>query len=206
VRRPPLPREAIANSISRTVRNSLKGQTDAVVERAILQARQEADSLYMLIVDSNVAVQQTIGQRNREFLFLLAYLEASMREPNFPDLEEQLRTLTLIFVNAVLLLERTISQISAERFQGQPILFSDSTVKLEEQLDMADQALEHFNFWAKLRKFQELSAEAICANLRPEIDKQVSCWVTIARGEMLAVFGEEGDLRASFDELIQFCS
>jgi hypothetical protein len=45
-----MPRAAIANSISWTVRNSLKGQTDAVVERAILQARQEADSLYMLIV------------------------------------------------------------------------------------------------------------------------------------------------------------
>jgi hypothetical protein len=44
VRRTPLPRGAVANAVYSTVRNSMKGQDDSLIERAVLQARQEADS------------------------------------------------------------------------------------------------------------------------------------------------------------------
>jgi hypothetical protein len=36
-------RGAVANAVYDTVRNSMKGQPESLVERAILQARQEAD-------------------------------------------------------------------------------------------------------------------------------------------------------------------
>lgn len=117
-------------------------------------------------------------------------------------MKEQLRTLTLMLVEEVLLLDRAIFHISAERFDGQPILFSDSAMKLEAQLNMTHRALEHFNFWAKLRAFNELTAEEICDKLRPEIDKQVARRVILARGAMLAVFGEEVELHANFDPSI----
>jgi hypothetical protein len=121
------------------------------------------------------------------------------------DSLDQFRNLTLIFVNEVLELDCAISQVSAERFGGQPILFSDSATKLKEQMDLASQALQHFNFWAKELKVTELTAEGICKKLRPGVDRQVSRWVIIARGEMLGVFGEEADFRASLDQLFQLC-
>ncbi len=47
--------EAVANAVRIAVRNSTKGQPDLLVERAVLQARQEADLLYN-VVAANVAV------------------------------------------------------------------------------------------------------------------------------------------------------
>jgi hypothetical protein len=55
-RRTPPPREAVANAVRSAVRNSMKGQPDLLVERAVLQARREADLLYNLVVGANVAV------------------------------------------------------------------------------------------------------------------------------------------------------
>jgi hypothetical protein len=36
----------------------MKGQSEILIERAVLQARQEADLLFNLVVDANVAVAQ----------------------------------------------------------------------------------------------------------------------------------------------------
>jgi hypothetical protein len=199
------PRAAIANSIARTVRNSLKDQPDTVVERAILQARQEADLLYMLVIEVNVVVQESLFQREREYLFFLGFVEALMRSPVTEDALQQLCDLTLVFVNEVFELDCVISQISAERFGAHSILFSDSDSQLREQIDLAHQALEHFDFWARQLKHPELTAEGICEKLRPIIDRQVARRVVIARGGMLAVFGEEGDFQANLDQLFQLC-
>jgi hypothetical protein len=57
---------------------------------------------------------------------------------------------------------------------------------------------------AEKLKFHEMKVEEIRDRLRPEIDKQVTRWLIVARGEMLAEFGEEGDLRATLEQLIQF--
>jgi|HubBroStandDraft_3_1064219.scaffolds.fasta_scaffold645949_1 hypothetical protein len=57
----------------------MKGQPDLLVERAVLQARREADLLYNLVVGANVAVIENKLQREREYPLLLGYLSAEMR-------------------------------------------------------------------------------------------------------------------------------
>lgn len=134
----PPPRGAIASSISRAVRSILKAQPETVVERAVRQARQEADSLYMLVVGANAAVQESGLEREREYLFLLAYLKTMIAGAATSKSEEELRVVTLLFVKEVLLLDGAVSQTSAERFGGQNLLFSDSASKLKEHLGKVD--------------------------------------------------------------------
>ena len=194
-------REAIANSVLRIVTSSLKGAPDPVIERAVLQARREADALYNLVIDINVVVQEALPQRSREYLFLLGYLCSLIRAPVTADLEQQLRELMLLFVEEVLLLKGAISQVSADHLDGQPILFSDSAAKLKEQTDLVEQALKHLNRLAEQLEFAELSREEICDRLRAEVDQQVSRWLIVARSAMLAVFGEHLELISNFKHL-----
>ena len=53
--------------------NALKGHIETVIEKAILQARQEADLLYNIIVEVNGSVQNQYRERYREFAFLLGF-------------------------------------------------------------------------------------------------------------------------------------
>jgi hypothetical protein len=197
------PRVVIADSISRGIRSSLKGQSGALVERAIRQAHREADLLYMLLVHINAAVQESIEPRRRECLLLIGYLKALEYGPITSVLEDQLRTLTLMLVEEILLVDCAISQVRAEQFDGHPLLFSDSAIKLKALLDIARIVLDYFNRWARRLSFRKLSAEEICQKLRPAIDKQVGRWTSVARGYTLAAFGEVGELRAHLDEFIR---
>jgi hypothetical protein len=124
------PRATIANSIRKTVMHTMKGESDAVVERAIVQARQEADVLYNLVITVNERVLTSTSERNREFLFLLLYLRGITYINIGPHSEEELRVAVSFFVEEVLLLEGTISQVRAEHFGGTSILFLDSVLKL----------------------------------------------------------------------------
>jgi hypothetical protein len=198
----PPPRSAIANSIARIVTNALKGHTETVIEKAILQARQEADLLYNIIVEVNGSVQNQYLERYREFAFLLGFFSAVMRGCIAKHSEKSLRALTLFFVEKILVVEAAISEISVQRFRGQPLLFSDSAAKLKEQLDFAEKALELFNSLAREAKFLELNRDEISSRLRAEVDQQVLRSVLVARGEMLAVFGNEADLRTTFNQLV----
>jgi hypothetical protein len=202
-RQSPPPRTVITNSISRAIKSSLKGQSDALVERAIRQAHREADLLYMLLVHINAAVQESIEPRKRECLFLIGYLKALESGPITSVVEDQLRTLTLMLVEEILLVDCAISQVRSEQFDGHPVLFSDSAFKLKALLDIARVVLEYFNRWAKLLSFTQLTVEEICEKLRPAIDTQVGRWTSVARGYTLAAFGEVGEFRANLDEFIR---
>src|SRR5260370_26770215 len=61
------PREKVANTVYQTVRDSMKGQPEELIERAINQACQEADLLYLLVVKANLEVCASEGQRDREY-------------------------------------------------------------------------------------------------------------------------------------------
>jgi len=52
-------RGMVADAVDETVRNSMKGHPEVLIERAILQARREADLLYTLIVNANLAVLES---------------------------------------------------------------------------------------------------------------------------------------------------
>src|SRR5580692_8346462 len=62
-------RGVIANEVFCSVRNAMKGQPELQVERAVLQARREADVLFNLVVNVNLEVMENGKQRAREGTF-----------------------------------------------------------------------------------------------------------------------------------------
>jgi hypothetical protein len=142
-------RGVIANEVFCSVRNAMKGQPEPQVERAVLQARREADVLFNLVVNVNLEVMENGKQRERECAFLFGYLTAEMHRKAPKDRVQRLRLAVLMFLESVITLDAAIAQVAAERLNGQPVLFRDCSVKLEEQLQMAQELSEHFNFLAR---------------------------------------------------------
>jgi hypothetical protein len=205
VRQTPPPRAAVANAVRNTVRNSMKGQEASLVERAILQARQEADLLYNLAVHANVTAFESKGQREREYLFLLGYLSAEMHGKASKDRIQTLRLAVLAFLESVIILDAAIAQVVAERLNGQPMLFRDCSVKLDEQLQMAERASEYFNLLASSAGSAEIDLGELRESLQPEIDHQISIWVNLARSETLSAFGNLDDMHAAMDRHSLLC-
>jgi hypothetical protein len=86
-------RGAIANEVFCSVRNALKGQPELQVERAVLQARREADLLFNLVVNVNLEMIESGKQRTREGTFLFGYLSAEIRGMATKDRVQTLRLL-----------------------------------------------------------------------------------------------------------------
>jgi len=232
----PPPREAIAKSVIRVVREALKNEPATVVERAILQARREADWLYMIIVQINYKVQTQLDSSQRECVFLVGWLCTALQCSSFslcsdgiletlgilhralsipeevlqtmrsvfPTISwEPLRKITSAFLQSILVLEATVSRISAERFGGHPILFSDSMEKLNKQLALVDELLGYYNLLAREAHFAELTRNSISDSMGPLVDRKMSDIVLVAKAEMLAQQGERLELRAIFAELVR---
>jgi hypothetical protein len=193
-------RGAIANEVFRTVRNSMKGQPDPLVERAVLQARRKADSLFLLVVNANMAVLEGRVEREREYIILLGYLGAEIRGNRAKDRVEFLRLVVLMFIKAVLVLDAAIAQVASERLDGQGVLFRDSSVKLEEQLRMVEEISEHFNLLAREVDAAEINLEDLRNSLQSETDRQISIWVNQSRLDMLGVFGNENEMRTAMGQ------
>jgi len=98
-----------------------------------------------------------------------------------------------------------IARVVAERLNGQPVLFRDCSVKLEEQVQMAERASEYFNFMARSEGAVEIDLAELRESLRPEIDRQVSIWVNLARLETVSAFGSLVDVHAAMDRLFLLC-
>ena len=96
-------------------------------------------------------------------------------------------------------------QVVAERLNGQPVLFRDCSVKLEEQVQMAERASEYFNFMARSEGTTEIDLAELRESLQPEIDRQISIWFSLARLETVSAFGNLADVHAAMDRLFLLC-
>ena len=199
-RRSPPYRGAIANAVLRTVQTSMKGQPESLIEGAILQARLEADLLYSLIVNVNLRVIESRSQREYEYLFLLGYLSAEMHGKPTKDRVQLLRTMVLMFLENVIILDTAIGQIAVERLNGEPMLFRDSAIKLTEQLQMAETVSDHFNLLARAFDVAEINLEAFRGSLQSETDDQASGWIELAHLQALSAFGTEEQRRAALNK------
>jgi len=195
-------RGAIANEVFRTVRSSMKGQPEPLIERAVIQARQEADSLYLLVVNANTAVLEGRVEREREYIFLLGYLSAEMHGKAPKDRVQRLRLAILMFLESVITLDAAIAHIAAERLNGQPVLFRDCLVKLGEQLQMAQELSDQFNLLARSVGAAEVNLEELRNNLQSETDRQISIWVHLARATALSTFGTEKEVQAAMEQTL----
>ena len=193
-------RGAVANAVLRTVQTSMKGQPELLIERAILQARLEADLLYSLAVNANVEVVEKRNQREREYTFLLGYLSAEMHGNPTKDRVESLAMAVLMFIESVIILDAAITQVASERFNGQPILFRDCAVKLGEQLQLAERLSEHFNSLARELGIAEINLEDLRSSLQSETDRQVSICINLAHIAALGTFGTEEQMHAAMDQ------
>jgi hypothetical protein len=193
-------RGAIANAVLRTVQTSMKGQPELLIERAILQARLEADLLYSLAVNVNVEVIENRQQREREYTFLLGYLSAEMHGNPTKNRVQLLRSTVLMFLESVIVLDAAIIQVAVERLSGQPMLFRDTSAKLGEQLQLAKRLSEHFNSLARTLGAAEIDLEEFRSSLQSETDHQISIWINLARIAALGTFGTEEKMHAAMDE------
>ena len=199
----PSPRGAVANAVFLTVRNSMKGQSEPLIERGVLQARQEADLVYNLVVRANVAVLENAEQREREYFFLLGYLRAEMDGNATEDRIRTLRSALLMFVASVVVLDAAISQIATEYMSGQPVLFRDCADKMQRQVEMAARLSGSFNCLGGRTAGVEINLEEVRDNLRAQIDEGVASWFNLARLEMLSEFGQEAMMRTVLEQILR---
>jgi hypothetical protein len=197
-RQSPSPRDAVAMAAGDMVRNCTKGQSEPLIKRAVLQARQEADFLYMIVADVNIAVCENHLTRAREFILLRGFLR-SVNQTLRKETLEELRPGVLMFLNAVLVLDGAIRQVAAERFDYRTILFPDSESKLKRQIRSAEGFLTCFNAMARLVGASEINLENVRSGLQSNIGEEVSVWVNSARIQMLSSFGEKKEFRNALE-------
>jgi hypothetical protein len=159
-------RGVIANEVFCSVRNAMKSQPELQVERAVFQARREADLLFNLVVNVNLEVIESEKQRAREGTFLFGYLSAEIRGKATKDRVQTLRLSVLMFLESVIILDAAIAQVAAERLIGQPVLFRDTAAKLEEQLKMVTDLTTWFNEAAVKVASAQIDLEEVRDNLQ----------------------------------------
>jgi hypothetical protein len=155
--------------------------------------------LYRVVINANIAVLEGWVQREREYKFLLGYLSAEMHGNPTKDRVQTVRLAVLMFIEPVIVLDAAISKVAEERLTGQPALFRDSTVKLAEQLQMATDLSRWFNRLAVEVGAAEVNPEELRNSLQSEADRRLSIWVSLARVEMLTLFGKTEEIQAAID-------
>ena len=111
-----------------------------------------------------------------------------------------MRSAVLMFLERVIILERAVDQLVAERFNGQPVLFHDCSVQLEEQLQMAKDVSEHFNFLARSVDTAEINLVELRNSLQSQTDRQICIWVHLARTAALSLFGTEKEMQDAMEQ------
>jgi 3'-phosphoadenosine 5'-phosphosulfate sulfotransferase (PAPS reductase)/FAD synthetase len=156
--------------------------------------------LYNLVVGANGEVIENRAQREREYMFLLGYLSAEIRGKAAKDRVQTLRLAVPMFLESVIILDAAIAQLAAERLNGQPVLFRDCSLKLEEQLQMAEELSEHFNLLARAVDAAEINLEELRNSLQSETDRQISIWVRLAHTAALSLFGTEKEVLGAIEQ------
>src|SRR6266550_1492482 len=79
-RQSPLARGYVADAVYAAVGASMKGYPQPVIEKAIRQARQEADSLYMLIVQVNLGILTDVALSNVYSPLVIRHFRAAITQ------------------------------------------------------------------------------------------------------------------------------
>jgi len=199
----PSPRESVANAVYHAIRKSMRGSPEPVIERAIQQARQQADLLYQLIVKANAAILEYVEQSHQYSKLLARFALAVAHGTRARDELQGLRQAIEPFIEEVLVLEGAALQITAERLDGQDVLFQDAADALKEWIDLAKLLTDRFNLLARSAGLAEIDLENVRTRIRCEVDRQVSSWVDLGRIEMLITFGEGDAWHTALDRFLR---
>jgi len=184
----PPPRGVLANAVLNIVRKAMKGQPESLIEQAVQQARQEADQLYILAVDTNVRILETRNARKREALLVWAHFLTVLQVPAKHISMEHLRSSLAVLIEEVVLTAETTKRIAAQYFDGQNVLFSDARGELEDQIQTMVKVCASFNWLAAHLGQPPLDLRRIREDLESRIEEQVS---KLALGNTLGLFGDE---------------
>jgi len=199
----PPARGYVANAVYAAVSGSMKGYPKPVVEKAIRQARQEADSLYMLIVQINLGILMDVALSNICFPFVIRHFRAATTEETInAEFIRELRLSLVQIVEDLLVAEGSALQVTTEYLNGQQVLFSDTFEALAKQLQFAEELIDHFNSLARLVGVPLIDLDTLREGIPSRVDQQVASWRNTARLEMLATFGEGDSWRMAMGQTL----
>ncbi len=200
------PREYVANAVSDAIRSSMKGNREPVIEQAIQQARQEADLLYLLVIEANGSILGGSYQSRQSLLLVNGHLQAvgCVLGHGIEDagLIARLRSSLTLVVEDLLISEEACSRTSSERLEGQDVLFPDVRKDLNERIEAAKMLSDCFSRMATESGEVEIDWEQIRTSLEPVVDRQVAGWVNLARMSMLLALGKAEAWREPVDRLL----
>jgi hypothetical protein len=179
----------------------MKGKSDELVERAILQCRREADFLYLLLISANTRVLGDWEQRDHECLGLFGWMNAEAHGNPTKERMEGLRHMITVFISSVMVLDAAIDEVILEYFNGQPVLFCESAEKLAEQLQMVADLATGFNLIAVEVGVPEIDLDQVRKTLQPETERTVSIWLNLAKITMLDLFGTTGETETEIERV-----
>lgn len=197
------PRTRVMEMVARTVRESMKGYPDAVVEKAIRQARQEADFLYLLAIDTNAAVLEHAPPSARFVNAIARHLRTILKAALTADeLHECCKSL-LCWLEESVILEGVVAGITAEYFDRQQVLFNDVAKGLDQQSADAVQLVECFNLLAEEIGAPTIDLQVVRSRVEAAVEQQIANKAALARAGMLITSGEPD---AATSQLIRILS
>jgi hypothetical protein len=203
LRQSPPSRGYIANAVYDAITRSMKGYPNPVIEKAIQQARQEADLLFMLIVEVNVRILMNVGINKICLPLVIRHFRAATTQGTINA--ESLRELRLSLVQIVedlLVAEASALQVTAEYLNGQEVLFSDTFASFSKQLQFARELIDSFNSLAKTAGVALIDLDTLRESIPSQVDQQVASWRNTARLAMLVAFGEGDSWRLAMGQTL----
>ena len=181
----------------------MKGYPQPVIEKAVLQARQEADSLYMLIVEVNVQILTDVALSNVYSPLVIRHFRAAITQDTINvGFIRELRLSLVQIVEDLLVAEGSALQVTTEYLNGQEVLFSDTSDALAKQMQFAEELIDSFNSVARLVRVSLIDLETLRDSISSRVDQQVVSWRNTARLEMLATFGEGDSWRVAMGQTL----
>lgn len=184
------PRTRVMELVTRTVRDSMKGYPDAIAGNALRQARQEADFLYLLAINTNATVLEYASISSRFASAIARHLRTILKAAQTAEELNECRKSLSCWLEELLILEGVVDGLAAEYFDGQRVLFNDVAEKLNQQLANASQLVKCFNFLAGKIGSRAVDLQRVRTRLQPAVEQQIANKAALARVEMLITFGE----------------
>ena len=199
----PRPRKYVVNAVDAAIRGSLKGYAEPVIEKAICQARQEADWLYMMILESNLRILTNVALSNVCFPVVIRHFRAATTRGTINvECIRELRLSLVQIVEDLLVTEGSALQVTTEYLNGQEVLFSDTSDVIAKQMQFAEQLIDGFNSLARRVGVPLIDFDTLRESISSRVDQQVASWRNTARLEMLVAFGEGDSWRVAMGQTL----
>jgi len=160
----------------------------------------------MLIVIANSTVEEDISWLDLSFaIFARQYRTVEFAEGH--DLKdvgliEMLRESMRLVVERYMILEAACCQITAVHLSGHEVLFPEVAAKLREKIEQLEKISRGFHWMAKSAATNGINLDEIRASIQPEVDQELSIWLTLAELKMLIQSGEGEACREPAERLL----